>query len=182
MEVNILTTPKNKPILHYFLPYFRVIINRNLKKMATKKTNAVKKELAKEFYTRSNLTLNEIAAQCKISPNTLSAWIKQGAWDILKDLAEVGHDKIVADLMSEIQEINEFVKTRPVGQRFADKNIADARNKIISGIQSMQKNLTIGQYVSVMLDFIQFTAMQDIDLSQVKDIATAFLHQKAENN
>lgn len=147
---------------------------------SNKRNIAAKKELAKEFYTRSNLTLNEIAAQCKTSPNTLSNWIKQGGWDILKDIAQVGHDKIVADLMAEVQEINEYVKSLPAGQRYADKNIADARNKIISGIQAMQRGLTVGQYVAVMLEFIQYTAIQDIDLSQVKEIATAFLHQKAE--
>lgn len=80
--------------------------------MGTRKQ--VENDLAKRYYVNDGLTQKEIAERLKITEKTVGNWVKKGNWDKEKTSLLVTKDKQISDLYSQLQAVNDEIKTRPV--------------------------------------------------------------------
>ena len=136
------------------------------------------KALAKELFLQTSMSQKAIAERVGVTENTMSKWC--ALWEGEKKLREQGQEQIVQSMMREVIEINEAIKAKPAGERYADARTADARNKIIAGIQRLQRSLALGQYVTVMEEFIDHLAEIDLDLAKrINPVSTQFLKLKS---
>lgn len=80
--------------------------------MGTRKQ--VEHDLAKRYYINEGLSQKEIAERLNLTEKTVGNWVKKGSWDKEKTSLLVTKDKQIADLHSQLQAVNDEIKTRPV--------------------------------------------------------------------
>lgn len=145
--------------------------------MAKKTTE---RALAKELYFYTGKTQKEIAGIVGVSEKTLSDWAWEGDWEALKKAVELTPERVVQDLYKELEELNKLIQSREPGYRFADAKEADARRKIVSTIRDMHKQVSLPQFVQVIMGFMDYLLAQDLELAkQVNTYANDFLMEKS---
>lgn len=156
-------TPENR----LFTGYFRSMAS-------------ARKKLARELYLQSGMDQKEIAEAVGVTENTMSRWVQP--WKREKELRATGMERIVQDMMDEVIEITDAIKAKPAGQRYADSKTADARNKILAGVQRLRSSVTLSSHITVMLDFLKFAAAQEASdtAAHIKQIGTHYLNAVAQ--
>lgn len=131
--------------------------------MARKKKE---QDLARELFLNTDRSQKDIAEIVGVSQKAVSGWATDGHWAEMKKMREQTPERIVSDLYRELDEINTAIKNREAGTRFATSAEADARRKIISSIKDMMKEVTLPQYVHVIVALMDY--LQNIDLEAAK--------------
>ena len=78
------------------------------------KHKQVEHDLAKIYFVNENLTQKEIAIRLKVTEKTVGSWVTKGNWEKLKTSMLVTKENQIKDLYSQLQAINDEIKTRPV--------------------------------------------------------------------
>ncbi|MBS1689425.1 MAG: hypothetical protein JSS96_11925 [Bacteroidetes bacterium] len=63
---------------------------------------------------------------------------------------------MVDNMYSELIELNNAIQSREPGKRFATREEADIRRKLLLGIRSIQQQQSAGSHMEVLLNFIEF--------------------------
>lgn len=126
--------------------------------------NEGRKEVAKILFLQG-MTLKEIAAKIGVSVQSLTAWRKSGNWDTLKKNLLNSKNERLSELYDELAEFNKMIKEK-VGYKVADSREADARRKLLTDIQALERKYNIGQTTTIARDFVLFARDVDFDFSQ----------------
>lgn len=110
-------------------------------------------------------TLKDIAAKLGVSVQSLTAWRKKGNWDVLKKNLLNSKNERLSELYDELAEFNKMIKEKE-GYKVADSRQADARRKLLTDIESLERKYNIGQTTTIARDFVQFTKDIDFEFSQ----------------
>lgn len=146
------------------------------------RTKDKEKKLAKVLYFETSKTLEEIAAIAKVNRSTISGWIKNEGWDTIREVQKQTPERVVQDLYAELEELNSAIRMREEGMRYATSKESDSRNKIILSIHRLQNKIALPQYVTVLMNFLDYVQQEDLDLSKkVAKVANNFLSDKIED-
>ena len=140
------------------------------------KTKIDRKDLAKTLYVNGSFTQEEIAAKVGTTRQTVSRWIRDGAWDQVKASYTITPEQILAGLNRQIIEINNKVNSRPEGERFATVAEADTLAKLASSIKKIETDAGIADIVNVGIKSTNWLRQTDLDLAKrFSDLLDAFI-------
>jgi transcriptional regulator with XRE-family HTH domain len=139
-----------------------------------------KKELAKDYFTMSNLSQKEIAQKVGVTEKTLSKWANENneEWKQLRDAVGEGMEQEIIRLKRQLKEFNDYIEKKDKGLRFGSSKEYDALMKLRRFIDYFERN-PLSSVVSIMLEFLEFYKM--IDLDKAKDLSSvsdAFIKSK----
>ena len=132
--------------------------------MATALSNQQKKDWAKTLYLRENMTVQkELAARVGVNPNTIGRWIQDEGWEKLRSNVLMTREEQLQNLLTELEELNNFIKSKKDGLRFADSKEADVRRKLIKDIKDLETKASIAEIIETAKRFIRWVSAFDID-------------------
>jgi len=130
----------------------------------TKEEQEKKKEHAKLLYIKENIdSQKEIADRVGVSEKTISRWIEQEAWRKLKRNIILTREEQMINLMDELAEINESIKNKKEGARFADHKEAQVRRQLVKDIKDLETKAMLPEIINSLTQFLDFVRRQDID-------------------
>lgn len=135
-----------------------------------------KKDIAKSLYLNGNYTQEEIADKVGSTRQTVSRWIKDGAWEELKASITITPAQILSGLNRQIIEINNNINEREEGKRFATVTEADTFSKLASAIKKIETDVGIADIVDVGIRFTNWLRPLDLDKAkEFNDLLDTFL-------
>ncbi|RXK57561.1 hypothetical protein ESA94_20395 [Lacibacter luteus] len=136
--------------------------------MSAAQTIADKQFLAKILFTTQKLDQKIVAKRVGISETTMSKWVNEFGWKNLRNRLLVGKEQILSDFYEELEEINESIKDKPKGKRYADTKLGDVRIKLTASIRNLETEMSIADIVGAGMRFIKFLQYKG-DMNQVND-------------
>ncbi len=118
---------------------------------------------ARNLYFQSGLTRTQIAEQVGVSEKTIYLWTKQGDWQRLKEGSRLMPSMIVEHIYAQVQELNEAIASRPVGQRYPTPQEAEIQRKQMVTIERIKKKGTQGEYMELMQKFMTWLLPRDLE-------------------
>jgi uncharacterized protein YjcR len=131
-----------------------------------------KKEWAAMLYLKENLTQAEIAEKVGVSKVTMNKWVKAEKWEERKAGITLTREEQINNLYRQVAEINDVIKGREKGKRYATNAEADTLSKLAGAIKKMETETGIADIISVGTRFIEF--LRPIDLDKAKDFTRLF--------
>lgn len=142
--------------------------------MAPKSHN--NRDIARALYL-SDYPQRDIAARIGVSENTISRWVRDGAWDALRNAQRTSKPSVLRDLYAELAAINNTIAERPQGQQFATPQESLTRSRIVRNIADLEQRYNIGNAVDIGRDFCSFVADTNFDTArQVVNLWDNFLN------
>lgn len=135
-------------------------------------TNEQKKEWAKLLFTKENLTQNEIAERVGVRPATISKWVKQENWQLLKTSITLTREEQLARLYLQIEELQNSISERKIGERYPNSKEADTINKLASAIQKLEVETGLSEIISVSKQFLDWLRLSDLE--KAKELSSYF--------
>lgn len=102
-----------------------------------------KYDLARRLYL-DKVPLKEIAARLEITPQTLSTWKKNGAWQERRNAEQLSPKTLYRKLLSQLDELIE---------RGSPLETADAISKICKQVKELDRSTTLDDTVGVLSEF-----------------------------
>ncbi|MDR0814767.1 MAG: hypothetical protein LBN37_03330 [Bacteroidales bacterium] len=130
----------------------------------TKKYDLVK-ELARIRFM-DGYKQKELAKELGVSEQSICRWAKAGNWDALKKNLVTASSHRIMELYGELEALNNSIKTKDEGKRFANNSEAAVRRQIIKDIADLEKKYNIGQATVIARDFVLFSKDIDFPFSQ----------------
>lgn len=121
----------------------------------SKQTLNDKQYLAKILFTTQKLDQKVVAAKVGVSENTMTKWVNDFNWRSLRNRLLVGKEEILNGFYEELEEINDVIKKKDAGSRYADTKQSDIRIKLTASIRNLETELAIADIVSAGLKFIK---------------------------
>lgn len=128
-----------------------------------------KKELAQLLYVRGVVeNQSELAERVGVSAQTISKWKKVGNWDDFKKSLLTTRQEELRNLYDQLAEINNSIKEKPKGNRFANNKEADVLSKLTATIRNLETEVSIAQTVDVFMKFNDW--LRQINLEKAKEV------------
>ncbi len=127
---------------------------------------AQKKEMARALYLQGETIAKVLASKVGVNEKTMGNWIKNEGWENLRKNIPLVKQQQLQNLLSELEQLNEFIKTKPEGKRFADAKEGDVRRKLIKDIEALENEASIADVVSVSIAMTKFIAQSDLKKAQ----------------
>ncbi|AQX86099.1 MULTISPECIES: putative DNA-binding transcriptional regulator [Elizabethkingia] len=138
-----------------------------------------KQELAKLIYLTEDITQKELSERTGVTEKTISKWIEEEGWAKLKRNIPLTRDELLSSWYDELAELKEFIKKKPVGQRFADFKEAQLRRSLLKDIAVLEHDSGIPGTVDVMTAFVKFIRRSDLqNAKEISHLADAFIKYK----
>lgn len=134
--------------------------------MSAQQNSGDKQNQARNLYFQTTLTQAQIAELIGVSQRTVSNYINDNKWNLLKQRAEQAPALMLEQMHSELQELNEAIASRPFGQRFPSKEEAEIRRKTLISINLINARMSAGYYSQVFMNFINWVYKQSIEDAQ----------------
>jgi len=112
--------------------------------------------LAQTLFFQTDKTQKEIASMVGVSEKTIYLWMKQGDWKRLRSASRLMPSVIVENFLSQVQELNDEIRTRDQGKRYPTIQEAETFRKMVVTIGRIQKGHTQGEYMEMMQKFLTF--------------------------
>jgi len=135
-------------------------------------TIADKQYLAKILFTREKLEQKVVAKRVGVSEKTMSKWVNDFNWRTLRNRLAVGKEEVLSNLYEQLEELNDAISQKPVGERYSDSRQADIQIKLTASIRNLETELAIADLVESGIRFIKFlqahgTHQQVLDTSNL---------------
>jgi hypothetical protein len=127
------------------------------------------KDYAKILYVKDKLTQKEIAVKVNRSEKIIGKWVTEGNWEKERKNFVLTRQEQMGNLLDELTEINEFIKSLPEGRRFADSKLADTRRKLIKDIKELETSSSKPEAISACIALLEF--IRKVDLKKAQEFA-----------
>jgi transcriptional regulator with XRE-family HTH domain len=135
-------------------------------KKQTKDEIEKSKGYAKILFIKDKLTQKEIAAQTGITEKTISKWVNDGKWQSEQKNFVLTRQEQMGNLLDELTEINNFIRTKDKGFRFADSKLGDVRRKLIKDIKELETKSSKPEAISACISLLEFVRRVDLKVAQ----------------
>lgn len=141
------------------------------------------KKVAQTLYLETQKTQNQIAEQVGVTPQTLSKWVRQGNWDVLRAARQVTRPQLVRQYILQLHEINEQISERPEEERIPTAAEVDQMVKLSKMIRELDKDTSLMDYVHVMEQFLLFVvrAGQPQLVSDLEPLINEFILMRSDS-
>lgn len=141
--------------------------------MAKKPIKNPKQEHAYLLYTRDAITVHKVLAErTGASPKSISKWIAEGKWETYRQNMLLTREEQMQNLLMELTELNESIKLKSAGSRYADSKEADIRRKIIKDLKDLETKASVAEVIETARRLIRW--MTPIDLTKAKELTEIF--------
>lgn len=145
----------------------------------TKEVRQELMELARIYYLKEEITQKEIAERIGVGEKTIGRWIEEEGWKKLKRNILLTREEQLSNLYAELEEINDEIKTREPGKRYADKILANTRRYLIKDIADLEKETSTSEFITAFTPFINDVKKQNIDDARlIASYADSFIKTK----
>lgn len=137
--------------------------------------NREKQDQARGLYVRSSYNQKEIAAIVKVTPKTLSKWVKDGSWDEQRDSLQITRPQLLQESYAQLKAINNKIQTEFAG--VPTKDLSDSKAVIRKEIEALSSQ-PIHRYIEVFEEYLDW--LSKTYPGQLSDFATSsqeFIHQ-----
>lgn len=118
-------------------------------------TMADKQHVAKLLYTVQKLDQRVVAKKVGVSNNTINAWVEKFQWKKLRNRLAVSKEEVLGNLYEQLEELNNEIRNRPEGSRYANTKEADIQVKYTASIRNLETDLAIADIVDAGMRFIK---------------------------
>jgi DNA-binding XRE family transcriptional regulator len=129
------------------------------------------RDKARNLFFETGLTQGQIAALVGISEKTLSHWSSEEGWKRLRQLARQAPLVMTDELYNEVSELNEAIRSREPGKRFANMAEAEVRRKTLLSIKYIKEQQSPQANIEVLTNFTSF-----VNQRNVQDAKTLVTH------
>ena len=129
------------------------------------KNNIDKKGIAQSLFLDGAYTQEEIAAKVGTTRQTVSRWVRDGAWEELKASRTITTEQLIAQYKRQLAEINKRIEARQPGERFPTTEEADAIENAVNKV--LDKGLRTADNMSEGCTCLGCTAMGDAILAEI---------------
>lgn len=137
------------------------------------------KDYAKVLITREGLTQKEAAQRTGVSATTINKWHTAGKWDKLAKNILLTRQEQLTNLYEELEALNDSIKAKDEGQRFASASEADARRKLLKDIDYLEKEASIPEIINSCTGLLEFVRKADLAKAQeLSRYVDAFIKSK----
>ncbi|MBA3829601.1 MAG: hypothetical protein H0X33_11740 [Taibaiella sp.] len=126
---------------------------------------------ARHLYFQSGFTQAQIAATVDVSEKTMSLWVNEGRWKELRTTAAIVPSVMIDDLYYEFAELNEAIRSRPRGMRYATTEEAIVRHRLVAAMKILREHQAAPAHMEVLTNFILYLKTNAPSL--VSDVAKA---------
>ncbi len=139
---------------------------------------------AQRLYFTEFLTQRDIAARVGVTERTIYNWIRQYAWDKLKQASLQAPAMIAESLCSQLVELQAAIAARKPGTRFPTPQEAETQRKLIASIEKTKKSPTLGQSMQLFRLFNDWVSKKNGTKDFCWDLGywySKFLEKQAQN-
>lgn len=141
--------------------------------MAKKISKNPKRDHAFMIYTREGVTeFKELAIRTGANPKSISKWCKDEQWERFRQNMLLTREEQMQNLLAELIELNNAIKLKSEGNRYADSKVADIRRKLIRDIKDLETKTSVAELIGSMRRIVQW--MQPINLDKAKELTEIF--------
>ncbi len=120
-------------------------------------------ELARIYFLKEEITQKEIAERIGVGEKTIGRWIEEEGWRKLKRNILLTREEQLSNLYAELEEINEEIKNRAPGKRYADKILANTRRYLIKDIADLERETSTSEFINAFTPFINDVKKENLD-------------------
>lgn len=132
--------------------------------MAKKTKKNPKEEHARLLFTRDGITsFKELSERTGATAKTISGWCKAGNWDKFRQNILLTRDEQMQNLLAELTELNEAIKLKKAGSRYADSKEADIRRKLIRDIKDLSTKASVAEVIEACIRIVKWVSISDLD-------------------
>ena len=137
-------------------------------------------EHAKLLFTRDNITIQkELAERVGVGEKTIGEWIEEGGWKKLKRNFILTREEQLANLLDELTELNESIKNKAEGTRFADSKESNTRRFLIKDIKDLETKALLPELISALTQLLDFVRKNDLsDAQMISKYVDSFIKTK----
>lgn len=147
--------------------------------MAKQLNRDAKKTLAKELYLTNKHQQKEIAKMVGVTENTISRWVKEGKWELLRANLTTTKENVLSNWYAQLAELNRNIAEREEGQRFPTSSESDRMIKISAAIKKLETETGIAEISSVCIALCEFVRQYDVEKAkEISDHFNAFIESK----
>lgn len=117
---------------------------------------ADKQYLAKILYAREHLDGKVVAKKVGVSEKTMSEWVNKFGWRNLRKRLLITKEEQINNLYEQLEELNNKIRSKPEGQRYADTKEADVQIKTTSAIRNLETDLNLADKIEAGMQFIKY--------------------------
>jgi DNA-binding XRE family transcriptional regulator len=144
--------------------------------MNTENNGEDRQNEARNLYFQTGLTQAQIADLIGVSQKTVSLWVNENKWSLIKQRASQAPAVFLEQMNSELQEMNEVIASRPSGQRFPTVQEAEIRRKIMTSIAGIKDRQSAGNNAEMLTNFLKYVAKKNLkDAQTLTRYADAYL-------
>ena len=99
------------------------------------KNNIDKKGIAQSLFLDGAYTQEEIAAKVGTTRQTVSRWVRDGAWEELKASRTITTEQLIAQYKRQLAEINKRIEARPPGDRVPTTDCVSVAMRFLSWLR-----------------------------------------------
>lgn len=114
---------------------------------STKDERIRKRELAQYLFVNDNLSQKEIALKVGASENTVSKWVKDGKWDMLRSSMTITRQEQLSRLYDQIAALNKNIVDNQDG--IPSSKDADILSKLSIAIRKLENEASIADIIEV---------------------------------
>ncbi len=122
----------------------------------TKASLTDKQYLARILFTREKLEQKLIAEKVGVSEKTIGKWVNENNWHSVRNRLLIGKEEVLNSFYEQLAEINEFIRSKPEGERYGDSKVSDTQVKLTAAIRNMETELAIADLVESGMRFIKY--------------------------
>lgn len=138
-------------------------------KKLTKSEIEKAKGYAKTLFINDKLSQKEIAIRTGISEKTIGKWVIDNNWEKERKNFVLTRQEQMSNLLDELTELNESIKKKPAGFRFADSKEGDVRRKLIKDIKELETSSSKPEAISACISLLEF--IRKVDLLKAQELS-----------
>jgi transcriptional regulator with XRE-family HTH domain len=140
-----------------------------------------KKELAKLLFVRENLSQKELAVKVGVAEKTISKWVNanEEEWKRMRQSLVVTKEEQLRHFYDQVDELNQAIRSREPGKRYATNKDADTLSKLTSSIKNLETETSISEIIEVSRGYLNW--LRPIDIEKAKETANlmdAYIKEK----
>lgn len=139
------------------------------KKRLTKEEIRGRLDWAKTLIVKDGFTQKEASEKVGLSAQTINKYYLEENWSKFERNFLATREEQMANLLDELVEINNYVKTQPEGQRFADSKLGDVRRKLVKDIKELETKASLPETIHACTGLMEF--IRKIDLIKAQELA-----------
>lgn len=117
---------------------------------------------ARNLYFNTTLSQAQIAEVIGVSQKTISIYISENNWKLLKQKAQQLPPVFIDQMNSELQELNARIAARPEGKRIPTSEEAELRRKILYSLAALKDHQSVSNHIEGYTNLAQYIAGRNI--------------------